>query len=272
MGGRPRTASLPRILLDTWATEVLNGLVVCAAMEGVPRTAGTGRERTRRLFPRAGLEHQRRAMRGRVRAFLGPTRRCTHLPGRLRRLVLLSLATLTVSLGLAGNAGAQLSPPWCGTPESDAAANLPDGSLPTHPAGSFPHIPYYAIGCTLADIEANQLGDRMTVEVIGHSALGRPMYGVVFNPLETPQQIRDYERWNQYRGIALTKIPRGRRRSCRSGATTSRCPCTSRAPSTGTSTKASTRTCRSSRIWRPLRTGPTRPTTPSSTTSFSSST
>ena len=33
------------------------------------------------------------------------------------------------------------------------------------------------------------------------------MYGVVFNPLETPQQIRDYQRWNQYRGIAL-KDPR----------------------------------------------------------------
>jgi hypothetical protein len=31
----------------------------------------------------------------------------------------------------------------------DAAANLPDGSSPAHPVGSFPHIPYYAIGCTL---------------------------------------------------------------------------------------------------------------------------
>ena len=41
-------------------------------------------------------------------------------------------------------------PPWCGTPETDAAANLPDGSQTTHPVGSFPHIPYYAIGCTLA--------------------------------------------------------------------------------------------------------------------------
>ena len=43
----------------------------------------------------------------------------------------------------------------------------------------------------------------MTVEVIGKSALGRDMYGVVFNPLETPQQIRDYQRWVKYRGIAL---------------------------------------------------------------------
>ena len=116
---------------------------------------------------------------------------------------MLSLAALTVSLGLVGNAGAQLTPPWCGTPVPDAAGSLPDGSSPTHPVGSFAHIPYYAIGCTLDQIESDQLGNRMTVEVIGKSALGRDMYGVVFNPLETPQQIRDYQRWVKYRGIAL---------------------------------------------------------------------
>jgi hypothetical protein len=125
------------------------------------------------------------------------------LPGRLRRLVLLALAVLTVSLGSAGTAGAQLTPPWCGTPEPDAAENLPDGTDPTDPPGSFPHIPYYAIGCTLDQIEADQLGDRMTVEVIGHSEAGRALYGVVFNPTETPQQIRDYQRWVRYRGLAL---------------------------------------------------------------------
>ena len=43
----------------------------------------------------------------------------------------------------------------------------------------------------------------MSVEVIGQSALGRPLYGVVFNAMETPQQIQDYNRWDQYRGIAL---------------------------------------------------------------------
>ena len=125
-----------------------------------------------------------------------------YLPGRLRRLVLLALAALTVSLGLVGNASAQLTPPWCGTPVPDAAENLPDGTDPTDPVGSFPHIPYYAIGCTLDGIEASQLGDRMTVEQIGVSALGRPLYGVVFNAMETPQQIQDYNRWVKYRGIA----------------------------------------------------------------------
>jgi hypothetical protein len=118
-------------------------------------------------------------------------------------LLLLALATLVVSLGVAGNASAQLTPPWCGTPVPDAAANLPDGSQPTHPAGSFPHIPYYAIGCTLDEIEGSQLGDRMSVEVIGQSALGRDLYGVVFNALDTPEQRRDYNRWVQWRGIAL---------------------------------------------------------------------
>ena len=85
------------------------------------------------------------------------------------------------------------------TPVPDAAG-IPDGTDPTDPVGSFPHIPYYAIGCTLDQIEASQLGDRMTV---GHSALGRPLYGVVFNAMDTPQQIQDYNRWVKYRGIAL---------------------------------------------------------------------
>ncbi len=125
------------------------------------------------------------------------------MAGRFRRLLLLALATLVVSLGVAGNATAQLTPPWCGTPEPDAAANLPDGSQPTHPPGSFAHIPYYAIGCTLDQIEADQIGNRMSVEVIGQSALGRDMYGVVFNALDTPEQRRDYDRWAQWRRIAL---------------------------------------------------------------------
>jgi hypothetical protein len=36
----------------------------------------------------------------------------------------------------------------------DAAENLPDGTDPADPVGSFPHIPYYAIGCTLGEIAA----------------------------------------------------------------------------------------------------------------------
>ena len=124
------------------------------------------------------------------------------MAGRFRRLTLLLLAALTVALGSAGTAGAQLTPPWCGTPMPDAAANLPDGSLPTDPVGSFPHIPYYAIGCTLDQIAAQSNG-RMTVEVIGQSALGRDLYGVVINALDTPEQQRDFNRWQAIRELAL---------------------------------------------------------------------
>ena len=40
--------------------------------------------------------------------------------------------------------------------EPDAAEELPDGTDPGDPPGSFPHIPYYAIGCTLEDIAEPQ--------------------------------------------------------------------------------------------------------------------
>ena len=122
------------------------------------------------------------------------------MPGRLRRLSCW-LWQLTVSLGLVGNASAQLTPPWCGTPSrTQPRIFLTEPTRPTRSGAS--RIPYYAIGCTLDSIEASQLGDRMTVEQIGVSALGRPLYGVVFNAMDT-QQIQDYNRWVKYRGIAL---------------------------------------------------------------------
>jgi hypothetical protein len=102
----------------------------------------------------------------------------------------------------AGPASAEIAPPWCGTPEPDAAANLPDGSSPTHPLGSFPHIPYYAIGCTLNDIAARSNG-RMTVRVAGQSATGRNLYEVVINALETKQQRTDYKNWKDIHEDAL---------------------------------------------------------------------
>ena len=81
-------------------------------------------------------------------------------------------------------------------------AALPDGSLPTHPVGSFPHIPYYAIGCTLDDIKDRSRG-RMKVEVIGKSALGRDMYGVVINRLRSRDEKRGYFNWLAVRALAL---------------------------------------------------------------------
>jgi hypothetical protein len=124
---------------------------------------------------------------------------------RFRRSLL--LLVLAFALAPATNAQADIAPPWCGTPEPDAAANLPDGTDPTDPEGSFPHIPYYAVGCTLRDIERRSDG-RMDVDVIGESSTGRPMYGVVINELDTRQQRSDYRNWQAVRALAL-KSPRG---------------------------------------------------------------
>ncbi len=105
----------------------------------------------------------------------------------IRVWLAVSLAAIVCSLVGASGASAQVAPPWCGTPMQDAAENLPDGTDPADPAGSFPHIPYYAIRCTLDDIASRSDG-RMEIEVIGQSALGRDMYKVTINALDTPAQ------------------------------------------------------------------------------------
>jgi hypothetical protein len=80
---------------------------------------------------------------------------------------------------------------------------MPDAaeSLPSAPPFNFPHIPYYAIGCTLNDIAARS-GGRMTVEVIGQSALGRDMYLVTINELKTSDQRRDFANWRVVRALS----------------------------------------------------------------------
>jgi hypothetical protein len=100
-------------------------------------------------------------------------------------VVLVLLLQLVVLVGSVTPAGAEVAPPWCGTPTPDAAGDLPDGTEPTDPVGSFPHIPYYAIGCTLEAIAARS-GGRMAVDVVGQSALHRDMYLVTINALDTP--------------------------------------------------------------------------------------
>jgi hypothetical protein len=107
------------------------------------------------------------------------------------------LVLLAVSLGTASTGGAAIEPPWCGTPIPDAAA-----SLPADRPGAFPHIPYYAIGCTLDRI-AQQSNGRMKVEVTGQSALGRNTYLVTINALETSEQRRAYRNSLRIRRYAL---------------------------------------------------------------------
>ena len=97
----------------------------------------------------------------------------------------LVLAVVT-SLAGASGASADIAPPWCGTPEPDSTEDLPTEH-------SFPHIPYYAIGCTLEDIQDRSNG-RMSMEVIGQSVTGRDMYGVVINSRKTRAQRDSYDR------------------------------------------------------------------------------
>jgi hypothetical protein len=103
-----------------------------------------------------------------------------------------------VALTAAGPAAADIAPPWCGTPEPDAAEALPSTGT------SFPHIPYYAIKCTLDRIQSQSLDGRMTVSQVGVSAGGRPMYKVVINQLKTGAQKQAFFRWQHLRANALT--------------------------------------------------------------------
>ena len=116
---------------------------------------------------------------------------------RIRSWPTLALVLAVVSLLLgASSASADIAPPWCGTPEPDAAEQLP-------PEHSFPHIPYYAIGCTLEDIQ-DRSGGRMSLEVIGQSSTGRDMYGVVINGRETRAQRESYDRLREVLRNALS--------------------------------------------------------------------
>jgi hypothetical protein len=125
--------------------------------------------------------------------------------------VLCALPFLTTS-----TAGAAIAPPWCGTPIPDGTAALPDGTQPTDPPGSYPHIPWYAIGCTLERIQSQSNG-RMTYRVTGQSALGHDMYAVTINALDTKQQRRDYKNWRKLRRTALDDPARSQKLLARVG-------------------------------------------------------
>jgi hypothetical protein len=131
------------------------------------------------------------------------------LNARFRKSALLALAVVTSALLSAGSAGAQtFGPPWCGTPEPDATA---ESIVSTGPS-SFPHIPYYAIGCTLDGIEARSLGRRMVVRHgFGVSAQGRPLHLATINALDTRAQRTAYRNWIRIRRIALTNPARAQR-------------------------------------------------------------
>jgi hypothetical protein len=139
---------------------------------------------------------------------------------RLSRIALLGLGAVVVAFALAWAGSARavtIAPPWCGTPEPDAAGTLPDGTNPGDPVGSFPHIPYYAIGCTLDAIKAESLDGRMSVEVFGRSAGGRPMYLVTINQLATHDQRKAFQNWEKIHTDALDDPAKAQKRLAKVG-------------------------------------------------------
>jgi hypothetical protein len=121
----------------------------------------------------------------------------------MARTLLRSLLLVAFALAAWPASAPAQAPDWCGTPEADYSADvLPDGTDPADPPGSFPHIPHYAIGCTLREIRDRSHG-RMTIEKIGESAEGRAMYGVVINRLRTWSERRSYLNWLAIRSVAL---------------------------------------------------------------------
>lgn len=139
-----------------------------------------------------------------------------------------TMLALTVGLSVAGAllaapAPAQLplrppDPPWNGEPISQGlgptygeqwcAPPAPGTSIALQQSPPLALIPQEAVGCTLqkfeAEAAASGIPDRMDHFVIGKSAGGLDVYGVVVNALETAEQRRDYERWQQIREIELT--------------------------------------------------------------------
>ena len=102
---------------------------------------------------------------------------------RRRLATLLGIAVLaaTGAAAPAVAASAPPAPPWCGTPEPDAAGAKGD-------------IPYYAIKCTLDGIQARSNG-RMQIRVAGRSVLGRALYAVTVDARNTAKQRRNSDRY-----------------------------------------------------------------------------
>lgn len=111
------------------------------------------------------------------------------------------LATLLILLpssqvALAAAEPVAPAPPWCGTPEPDAAEDK----------GS---IPYYAIKCTLDEIVAASDG-RISVETIGESTQGRSIYAVTLDARQSADQRRNSDRYQAIKKIELKNPARAK--------------------------------------------------------------
>lgn len=138
--------------------------------------------------------------------------------GRSTRLwtsVAVTLALAASTIAISTPASAQLAPPWDGNPISaglgptygeEWCAPATGENVPQGPPLAL--IPYAAVECSLdlfqEEAVAAGIPQRMEYSMIGQSALGRDLHGVVVNALETPAQQRDYDRWVRLREIMTT--------------------------------------------------------------------
>jgi Zinc carboxypeptidase len=126
-----------------------------------------------------------------------------------------AVALVVAAVAFVSPAGAQVGPPLDGNPVSPGLGPTygeewcaPVGSENVSQASPLALIPSGAIRCTLDQFEAEATAagvpDRLSYTVIGESILGRDLFGVVVNALETADQQRDYARWQQLRQLMLT--------------------------------------------------------------------
>jgi hypothetical protein len=144
----------------------------------------------------------------------GPKRQSTRIALSIA-VTLLVAATLT---GVSSPASAQLAAPWDGNPVSPGlgptygeewcAQAQPESNIDEQQDDPLALMPYEAIECTLEQFEgeaaAAGVPDRLDWSVIGESPLGRELLGVVVNALDTTAQRRNYQRWQQLRGLMFT--------------------------------------------------------------------
>jgi hypothetical protein len=128
---------------------------------------------------------------------------------------LLALAAFA-SLAVQANPAEAQDPPFDGNPISPGLGPTYGETWCAPPAAGeagqqgapLAIIPTAAIACTLGQFEAeaaaNGVPDRFDWWSLGHNDQGRDIWAVVVNALETPEQQRDYERWQQLRAVQLT--------------------------------------------------------------------
>ena len=120
------------------------------------------------------------------------------------RTIGLVLAALGLAVGLGSSTGsAAIAPPWCGTPETDAAAALPDGSDPSHPVGSFPTSRTTRSAARSTRSQRGAVGGCRSRRP-ARPALGREMFRVTINAFDTNERRQAFHNWQEIRRVALT--------------------------------------------------------------------